>query len=148
MRYKEELLQKVCTSYLAKVACLKTFVFIRAQFTLRSHRFKKYDLIKVDKTFFRLIKDVLGTTVNAINDIIALPVRKGGLGIIPLKDDVDIAMVDYAFQLLSSENSMMGGIAFNSLCNTVRTRRVSSAKQEVTIYINSSKDGLGIAHES
>ncbi|XP_046404452.1 uncharacterized protein T26G10.4-like [Ischnura elegans] len=105
-----------------KIEALNMFLLTKLDFILRGDRVRKGPLKIMDKRVKRALKDWIYLPVRASWEICHLDPRKGGAGVFPTADQVDILTVSHAFRLLSSREPWVRALVDSAITKTVRNR--------------------------
>ncbi|KAH1183272.1 hypothetical protein KIL84_004764 [Mauremys mutica] len=105
---------KIDASLLAlwqKINALNTFLILRISFILRGSAVAKVPLNKADKIIRQLVKKWLFLPQRASNELVYIAHRHGGTIVTRMADLCDVAVITYAFCLLTCPNATVRNIA-------------------------------------
>lgn len=138
-------LHKVNRSLLApwqRVEVLSTFLLPRLDFLLRGGTVEKGPLKAVDLQIRRYVKSWLNLPQRASAEVVYLPPRWGGCGLLPLTDLADVLTVAHAYRMLTARDVAVRTLAWESLRGVVH-RRVGHVPScdEVASFLSGSLEG-------
>lgn len=106
-----------------KLDTLKSFFYPSLQCAQRTNQLPKSDWSKLDYEIRRLIKkEIIFVPSRAANEYIYGSTSDTLLGVPIAAEDADIATIDGAFKLLTSNDPNVVDLAWKDLCSTVSSR--------------------------
>ncbi|XP_057324632.1 uncharacterized protein LOC130667160 [Microplitis mediator] len=125
-----------------KMDALRTFIMPRVDYILRGEKVDKTPLSMADKVLRKLVKGWMHLPQRASAEVVYLQPWKGGGGILPLADLVDISVIAQAFRILSCKDLGVAEIAKSSLEQAVQRRTIHQpSPQEIAQYLSGSLEG-------
>jgi hypothetical protein len=125
-----------------KLDAAATFILPRLDFCLRGSHVEKGPLTGVDRTLRKMAKRWMFLPRRASAELVYLPPRMGGGGLLPLADMADVLTVAHAFRTLSSKDVEVRALAWASL------RRAASGKlgrkaspKDLAAYLSGETEG-------
>lgn len=120
-----------------KLDAVATFILPRLDFCLRGADVKKGPLKEADRLFKRMAKGWLHLPQRASAEVVFLPPKQGGAGLLPLRDMADVLTIAHAFKMLTAGDEMVRTLAWHRLRKTVsgRISRLPSA-DDVARYLS------------
>ncbi|XP_045470622.1 uncharacterized protein T26G10.4-like [Harmonia axyridis] len=138
-------LQKLDESLLApwqKIDALSTFILPRVSFVLRGCHVQKSRLGVLDKRVKRALKSWMNLPQRASPEILYVPMKRGGAGILPMTDLVEVASIVQAFKMLTCPEALVRDTANSQLREVVQRRigRVPSV-DDLARYLSGDLEG-------
>lgn len=125
-----------------KLDAVASFLLPRLDFCFGGSHVEKGPLQELDKVVKRAAKGWLNLPQRASAELVYLPPREGGGGLLPLADLADALTVAHVFKLLTSKDNTVSALAWESLRETV-TRRLLRQPNEDDIMRYLSGDTTG-----
>lgn len=118
-----EILLKSALAPWQKLDTLKSFYYPSLQYAQRTQQIKKQDWAELDDSIRQIIKkDVINVPERATNNYLYGSSTDTLFGIPLASEDSDIALIDGAFKLLTSEDELVRNLAWKDLTATVQHR--------------------------
>ncbi|XP_011883906.1 PREDICTED: uncharacterized protein LOC105571048, partial [Vollenhovia emeryi] len=138
-------LQKVNRSLLTpwqRLEVVSTFLLPRLDFLLRGAAVGKRPLKEADLQIRRLAKSWLNLPQRASAEVVYLPPKWGGGGLLPLCDLADSLTVAHAFRILTAGDAAVRGLAWSSLRGVVQ-RRIGRVPEpeDIAAFLSGSMEG-------
>lgn len=130
--------KKILESELApwqKLDGVKSFFYPSLNYAMRTAQHSKTQWQRVDNSLMPLIKKTLGLPSRATNSYIHGNTDNGLFGIPEVGEDSDIAHIDTAYKLLSSEDKMVSCLAWASLHQAVSDRISNPSISDLQAYM-------------
>lgn len=122
-----------------KMDALRTFILPGISFVLRGSAVAKVPLNKADRNITAMLKKWLNLPKRATNDILRVPLQKGGAAIPKMGDLRDIAVITHAFRLLTCPDSTVRTVAHGALRTVVQKRLARAPSDEdLATYLSGS----------
>ena len=119
-----------------------TFLLPRLDFLLRGAAVEKGPLKAADLQIRRYAKSWLNLPQRASAEVVYLPPRWGGCGLLPMTDLADVLLVAHAFRILTARDAAVRDLAWASLRGVVG-RRIGHAPDcdEIASFLSGSLEG-------
>ncbi|XP_025262540.1 uncharacterized protein LOC112637315 [Camponotus floridanus] len=125
-----------------KLELVATNILPRLDFLLRGATVEKKPLKAADLQVRRMAKSWLNLPQRASAEVVYLPPRVGGCGLLPLADLADILSVSHAFRMLTAGCDAVRNLAWASLRGVV-ARRIGGppTNEDVAAFLSGSLEG-------
>ncbi|XP_072758320.1 uncharacterized protein [Anoplolepis gracilipes] len=125
-----------------KIETLATNILPRVDFLLRGAAVEKRPLKTVDLEIRRAAKDWLNLPQRASAEVVYLPPKRGGCGLLPMSDLADVLSVAHAFRMLTAGDETVRGLAWASLRGVV-ARRIGGppSGEDLAAFLSGSLEG-------
>ncbi|KAG5890221.1 hypothetical protein JTB14_028763 [Gonioctena quinquepunctata] len=118
-------LERLDTSLLApwqKIDALSTFILPKISFVLRGCQVQKNPLKVLDKKVKKALKAWMNLPQRASPELLYVPMKKGGAGVLPMADLVEVASIVQAYKMLTCPESLVHDTATSQLREVVQRR--------------------------
>ncbi|KAG5871525.1 hypothetical protein JTB14_028588 [Gonioctena quinquepunctata] len=118
-------LERLDTSLLEpwqKIDALSTFILSKISFVLRGCQVQKNPLKVLDKNVKKALKAWMNLPQRASPELLYVPMKKGGAGVLPMADLVEVASIVQAYKMLTCPESLLHDTATSQLREVVQRR--------------------------
>lgn len=125
-----------------RVEVLASFILPRLDFLLRGAAIEKRPLKAADLQIRRFVKSWLNLPQRASAEVVYIPPRRGGCGLLPLADLADVLTIAHGFRVLTARDAMVRDLAWANL-RAVVGRRIGHAPncEEIASFLSGSLEG-------